>query len=107
MYCGVLSNDCCEVSSPRKTLSESSAASLRKLAIACTSCDVESAATLVDPVDEKGAIAELEIATAAIKLGVSVYKPVSEHSRADLLFEIGSQVIAVGDQAFQDRDAPF
>jgi hypothetical protein len=25
----------------------------------------------------------------------------------DLLFEISSQVIAVGDQAFQDRDAPF
>jgi hypothetical protein len=39
--------------------------------------------------NEKGAIAELEIAAAAIKLGVSVYKPLSEHSRADLMFEIG------------------
>jgi PD-(D/E)XK endonuclease len=39
--------------------------------------------------NEKGAIAELEIATAAMKLGVSVYKPLSEHSRADLMFELG------------------
>ena len=39
--------------------------------------------------NEKGSIAELEIATAAVKLGVAVYKPLSEHSRADLLFEIG------------------
>jgi PD-(D/E)XK endonuclease len=42
--------------------------------------------------NEKGAVAELEIATAALKLDVSVYKPVSEHSRADLLFEIGSEL---------------
>jgi hypothetical protein len=32
-----------------------SAAPPPKPAIACTSCDVESVATLVDPVDEKGA----------------------------------------------------
>ena len=25
----------------------------------------------------------------------------------DLLIEIGGQAIAIGDQAFQDRDAPF
>ena len=25
----------------------------------------------------------------------------------DLLIEIGSQAIAIGDQAFRDRDAPF
>jgi hypothetical protein len=42
--------------------------------------------------NEKGAVAELEIATAALKLDVSVYKPVSEHSHADLLFEIGSEL---------------
>jgi PD-(D/E)XK endonuclease len=42
--------------------------------------------------NEKGAVAELEIATAALKLDVSVYKPVSEHSRADLLFEVGSEL---------------
>ena len=41
--------------------------------------------------NEKGAIAELEIATAALKLGVAVYKPLSEHSRADLIFEIGER----------------
>jgi prevent-host-death family protein len=42
--------------------------------------------------NEKGAIAELEIATAALKLGVAVYEPLSEHSRADLIFEIGDQL---------------
>ena len=35
--CGVVSNGCCDVSSPRKTLFESSAASPPKPAIACTS----------------------------------------------------------------------
>jgi len=36
-YCGVVSDGCCDVSSPRKTLFESSAASPPKPAIACTS----------------------------------------------------------------------
>jgi prevent-host-death family protein len=40
----------------------------------------------------KGAVAELEVATAALKLGVAVYKPLSEHSRADLIFEIGERL---------------
>jgi hypothetical protein len=44
---------------------------------------------------EKGAIAELEVAAAAVKLGVTVYKPVREQSRADLLFEIGPQLFRV------------
>ncbi len=42
--------------------------------------------------NEKGAVAELEVATAALKLGVAVYKPLSEHSRADLIFEIGDRL---------------
>jgi prevent-host-death family protein len=42
--------------------------------------------------NEKGAVAELAIATAAARLGVGVYKPLSEHSRADLVFEIGDRL---------------
>jgi hypothetical protein len=38
--------------------------------------------------NDKGPIAELEIAAAAVRLGVSVFKPLSEHLRADLVFEI-------------------
>jgi hypothetical protein len=39
--------------------------------------------------NEKGVIAEYQIAVTAMKLGVTVYKPLSEHARADLMFEIG------------------
>ena len=39
--------------------------------------------------NDKGAIAESEIQTAALKAGLAVYKPVSGHSRADLMFEKG------------------
>jgi hypothetical protein len=39
--------------------------------------------------NEKGTIAELAIQLAAARLKIGVYKPVDEHSRADLLFEIG------------------
>ena len=42
----------------------------------------------------KGAIAELEIAAAAVKLGIP-FKPLSEHSRADLVLEIGNQFMRV------------
>jgi hypothetical protein len=45
--------------------------------------------------NDKGSIAELEIAAAAVKLGVSVYKPLNEHSRADLVFEIGDRLYRV------------
>jgi PD-(D/E)XK endonuclease len=38
----------------------------------------------------KGNIAEAEIALAALKVGVPVFKPVGEHGRADLVLEIGS-----------------
>jgi hypothetical protein len=48
--------------------------------------------TFVLTSNEKGAIAELEVATAALKLGVAVYKPLSEHSRADLIFETGEKL---------------
>jgi PD-(D/E)XK endonuclease len=42
--------------------------------------------------NDKGSIAELAVATAAVKLGVAVYKPLSGHSRADLVFEIGMKL---------------
>ena len=42
--------------------------------------------------NDKGPIAELEIATAAVRLGVPVYKPLNEHARADLVFEIGERL---------------
>jgi hypothetical protein len=38
--------------------------------------------------DQKGAIAELAIALAAVRLGVDVYRPVAEGGRYDLIFEI-------------------
>ena len=37
----------------------------------------------------KGNVAELEIAAAAARLGIPVLKPLSEHARCDLAFEIG------------------
>jgi prevent-host-death family protein len=43
----------------------------------------------------KGAIAEAEIAAAAVKLGVPVLKPVAEHGRYDLAFEIGGRILRV------------
>ncbi len=42
--------------------------------------------------NEKDNIAELEIAAAAAKLGVGVDKPLVEHARADLVFEIGRRL---------------
>jgi hypothetical protein len=43
----------------------------------------------------KGNVAELEIATAAAKAGIAVYRPVLEHGRADLVFEITDQLLRV------------
>jgi hypothetical protein len=40
----------------------------------------------------KGAIAEQAIVLAATKLRVPVWRPVSEHGRADLVLEIGGQL---------------
>ena len=45
--------------------------------------------------NEKGNIAEAAIALEAIKLGIDVLKPVSEHGRYDLLFDFGRQVVRV------------
>ena len=40
--------------------------------------------------NRKGAVAELAIRLAAERAGIGVYLPSTEHSRADMLFEIGS-----------------
>ena len=40
--------------------------------------------------NRKGAIAETAIAAAATKLGVPVLRPIVEHGRYDLAFEIGT-----------------
>jgi prevent-host-death family protein len=43
----------------------------------------------------KGAIAEAEIAAAAVRLGIPVLRPVAEHGRYDLAFEIGGRLLRV------------
>jgi prevent-host-death family protein len=43
----------------------------------------------------KGAIAEAEVAAAAVKLGIPVYKPVAEHGRSDLILEVGQRLLRV------------
>ena len=48
----------------------------------------------MDP-NRKGAIAEAAIALEAIKLGIPVLKPVAEHGRYDLGFEIGGRILRV------------
>jgi prevent-host-death family protein len=45
--------------------------------------------------DWKGAIAEAKIAAAAIELGVPVLRPIVEHARYDLGFEIGDRIYRV------------
>ena len=45
--------------------------------------------------DWKGAIAESKIATAAIELGIPVLRPLVEHARYDLAFEIGDRLLRV------------
>jgi PD-(D/E)XK endonuclease len=45
--------------------------------------------------DQKGAIAELAIAKAAIALGVGVYRPLSEGGRTDLIFDLGRRLVRV------------
>ena len=45
--------------------------------------------------NRKGAIAEAAIALEAIKLGTPVLKPVAEHGRYDLGFEIGGRILRV------------
>jgi prevent-host-death family protein len=45
--------------------------------------------------NRKGAIAETAIAAEATKLGVSVLRPIVDHERYDLAFEIGSRILRV------------
>ena len=45
--------------------------------------------------NRKGAIAEAAIALEAIRLGIPVLKPVAEHGRYDLGFEVGGRVLRV------------
>jgi len=45
--------------------------------------------------NRKGAIAETAIAAAATKLGIPVLQPIVEHSRYDLAFEIGDDILRV------------
>jgi hypothetical protein len=43
----------------------------------------------------KGGIAEMEIAAAAVRLGIPVLKPLTDHGRYDLAFEIGRRLLRV------------
>jgi prevent-host-death family protein len=45
--------------------------------------------------NDKGAIAEMKIATAAVELGVPVLRPVTEHCRFDLAFEVSGRLLRV------------
>ena len=45
--------------------------------------------------NQKGAIAEMKIATAAIELGVPVLRPMTERARYDLAFEISARILRV------------
>jgi hypothetical protein len=45
--------------------------------------------------DQKGAIAESAIVHAATKLGIGVYKPLSDGGRSDLILEVGSALLRV------------
>lgn len=47
-----------------------------------------------DP-NHKGNVAEAAIAAAAIKLGLDVLKPLTEHGRYDLVFDLGGRLIRV------------
>src|SRR5207244_1308585 len=45
--------------------------------------------------NHKGTVAEAEIAAAAIRLGIPVLKPLSEHSRYDLVFDLGDRLARI------------
>jgi prevent-host-death family protein len=49
----------------------------------------------VQTTNEKGKIAELKIAAAAAELGIPVLRPLTEHGRYDLAFEIGARLLRV------------
>src|SRR5215211_8108973 len=45
--------------------------------------------------NQKGGIAETKIAAAETELGISVLRPIVEHGRYDLAFEIGERILKV------------
>ena len=45
--------------------------------------------------NHKGAVAEAAITFEAARLGVGVFRPLSEHSRADMIFEVGGSLYRV------------
>jgi prevent-host-death family protein len=45
--------------------------------------------------NHKGAIAEAKIAAAAVELGIPVLKPISEHGRYDLVFEVDGRLFRI------------
>jgi prevent-host-death family protein len=49
----------------------------------------------VENPNHRGAVAEAAITLEAVKLGVEVFKPVSEHTRYDLVFGIGPRLLRV------------
>jgi hypothetical protein len=45
--------------------------------------------------NRKGAVAEVELAAAAVRLGIPVLKPLTDHGRYDLALEIGERLYRV------------
>ena len=45
--------------------------------------------------NHKGALAEAKIVAAAVELGVPVLRPIQEHGRYDLAFELGGEITRV------------
>ena len=45
--------------------------------------------------DQKGAIAETAIVLAAVRLGVDVYRPLSDGGRYDLIFDVGERLLRI------------
>lgn len=45
--------------------------------------------------NHKGTLAELEIAAAATKLGIPVFRPLTDHARADLILDLGPRLLRV------------
>src|SRR5207248_954519 len=43
--------------------------------------------------NQKGAVAEAEIAAEAIRLGIGVWRPVSDHERYDLILDVGGRLV--------------
>jgi len=57
--------------------------------------DASTTLSTVLTTDQKGAIAEAEIMAAAIRLGIGVYKPVSDGERCDLILECDRRLLRV------------